>query len=252
MKYLELFEAKKRVDPLAELIEDIQLVFSYQIDEYPNITIERKTGGIILVTFPKILPDTSSDINDYSTKIIILHTLLENIMTGCQQLSNMRKDLDLSTKLYNNDPNKSVEIKFWISDNVKVFKINAASIVISSVNLFKTLRLDPKLWTFTASTSAYYGSAILNSYINTPRTRANIINGSLFVLKYTGDTITLPELQRISGEMSTLFLEHFIFIDIITHYQRAIVINQDQFYIRFRMVYKDPSIPKTIRVRDLV
>lgn len=28
MKYLKIFEAKKRVDPLAELIEDIQLVFA--------------------------------------------------------------------------------------------------------------------------------------------------------------------------------------------------------------------------------
>jgi hypothetical protein len=52
--------------------------------------------------------------------------------------------------------------------------------------------------------------------------------------------------------MSELFSEHFIFINVITQWQRPTQINQTYKLITLKMVYKDPTVKKSIIVRDLV
>lgn len=247
MKYLKIFEAKKRVDPLAELIEDIQLVFAYQIDEYPNIVIEKKTGGIVLVSFPKILPETSLDIHDFSNKIITYYTLLENIITGCNQLTNMKEGLQTSTKIWNNS-DTSVMVTFWFNTNTTVFKVNPSSVVISKINLLRTLGLDEREWTFGATHDRVYAQRALLGYDAADRT---IIHQFTFSFQYKG-VHSLEELQRIVEQTSELFLEHFSFIEVVNQWQRQTNITQNYKLITLRMVYKEPLVKKTIILRDLV
>lgn len=247
MKYLKIFEAKKRVDPLDELIEDIQLVFAYQIDEYPNIVIEKKTGGIVLVSFPKILPETSLDIHDFSNKIITYYTLLENIITGCNQLTNMKEGLQTSTKIWNNS-NTSVMITFWFNTNTTVFKVNPSSIVISKINLLRTLGLDAREWTFSSTRDRVYVHRALLGYDVTNRT---IIHQFTFSFQYKG-VHSLEELQRIVEQTSELFQENFSFIEVVNQWQPQTNINQNYKIITLRMVYKEPLVEKSIILRDLV
>ena len=246
MKYLKIFEAKKRVDPLAELIEDIQLVFAYQIDEYPNIVIEKKTGGIVLVSFPKILPETSLDIHDFSNKIITYYTLIENIITGCNQLTNMKEGLQTSTKIWNNS-DTSVMITFWFNTNTAVFKVNPSSIVISKINLLRTLGLDAREWTFSATHYRVYAQrALLGNAAD-----RTIIHQFIFSFQYKS-VHSLEELQRIVEQTSELFQEHFSFIEVVNQWQRPTNITQTYKLITLRMVYKEPLVKKTIILRDLV
>lgn len=244
MKYLKIFEAKKRVDPLAELIEDIQLVFAYQIDEYPNIVIEKKTGGIVLVSFPRILPDTSLDIHDFSNKIITYYTLLENIITGCNQLTNMKEGLQTSTKIWNNS-DTSVMITFWFNTNTTVFKVNPSSIVISKINLFRTLGLDVNEWSFEQAIHRTRESGILQGGSN------QYVNQFIFSFKYKTDH-SQNELQTMLEKMSEVFSQYFTFISIITQWQSPTFINQNFKRITLRMVYKEPLAKKSIILRDLV
>jgi hypothetical protein len=246
MKYLKVFEAKRRIDPLNELKEDIQLVFAYIIDENPNISIERKTGGIITVSFPKVLPTVSTDVDDFSNKLLIMHSLLESVTVGCIQLIRMKENLEHSIKLFNNENDTSIMIDFWFNTNTTVFKINPSSIVISKINLFRTLGFDKNEWTFGSFVvDRQRESSLLEGGGN------SYINRFTFSFSYKTD-YTQNELEEILEKMSELFSEHFIFINVITQWQRPTQINQTYKLITLKMVYKDPTVKKSIIVRDLV
>lgn len=245
MKYLKVFEAKRRIDPLNELKEDIQLVFAYIIDENPNIVIERKTGGIITVSFPKVLPTLSTDVDDFSNKLLVMHSLLESVTVGCNQLIRMKENLEHSIKLFNNENDTSIMINFWFNTNTTVFKINPTSIVISKINLFRVLGLDKNEWTFTPDIGRERESNSIQGGGN------SYINKFTFSFRYKTD-YTQNELEEFLEKMVELFSEHFIFINVITQWQRPTQINQTYKLITLKMVYKEPTTKKSIIVRDLV
>jgi hypothetical protein len=159
----------------------------------------------------------------------------------------MKEGLQSSTKIWNNS-DTSVMVTFWFNTNTAVFKVNPSSIVISKINLLRTLGLDEREWTFGATHDRVYAQRALLGYNVADRT---IIHQFTFSLQYKG-VHSLEELQRIVEQASELFQEHFSFIEVVNQWQRPTNITQTYKLITLRMVYKEPLAKKTIILRDLV